>query len=358
MANIIEYVKYYRNKSFDEVSFNEVDALIFANISYINFNGYINKLPVTINELGTNYFFHVEPEKIKKLPQIERDSYNLFKTMKDTLRYKNLLITDYQKKIDGETQFGAITIRSNDWVYISFEGTNSYVSGWKEDCHLSHQFPIPSQILAKEYISRNVKLLDRKVYIGGHSKGANLAVAGAMMSSLSIKSKITSIYDFDGPGMREREFNSSEYKLIEPKIKKYLPSQSIVGMLMYSPDNFKTINSTSKLILQHNPFTWTCFGSYLIEDSLSRKSIKFGKEIKEFVKEYKEDDMQKFVYTLFKVFKKAEVEQFSHFTINKMAKCVVSLKDLKADQETKEKIFKLFNILTIFISKKSLNSKK
>ena len=345
MANINEYVKYYRNKSFNEVPFNEVDALIFSSLSYINFDGFMGNLPKTINEVGTDYFSKMPKGKLKKTAKIHRDSCHLFNTMKDTVRYKDLLITDYQKVIDRETQFGAITIRSKDWIYISFEGTNSYISGWKEDCHLSHRFPIPSQILAKEYINKNVKLSDRTIYIGGHSKGANLAVAGAMKASPSIKRRITAIYDFDGPGMREQEFNSIEYKIIESKIQKYVPNHSIVGMLMYYKDDFKTINSTAKSILQHNLFTWNCFGSFFVEDSLSRKSIRFSKEIKDFVKEYSEEEMEKFVETLFKVLKKANISQDEVITISKLAKCATHIKELKADQQTKEKIAKLFNML-------------
>lgn len=348
MANVIEYVKYYRNKSFKEVPFNEVDALIFASLSYINFNGFMNKLPQSINELATTFFNKMTPEKIKKTAKIHRDSCHLLNAMKDTIRYKDLLITDYQKVIDKETQFGAITIRSKDWLYISFEGTNSYISGWKEDCHLSHRFPIPSQILAREYINRNVKLYDRTIYIGGHSKGANLAVAGSLKAYPSIRRRISAIYDFDGPGLREKEFNTIDYKIIEPKIKKYVPNHSLVGMLMYSKPDFKTINSNAKSILQHNLFTWNCFGSFFVEDSLSRKSVKLSKEVKSFVSEYSEEEMEKFIESLFKVLKQANISQDDVITISKLAKCLTHIKDLKTDDKTKEKIAKLFNILIDF----------
>lgn len=345
MANIIDYVRYYRNKDFNEVPFNEIDALIFANLSYLNFDKCISTLPKTLNELASDYFSIMTPEKVKKTARVYRDSHYLLNAMKGTKRYKDLLISDYQKVIAKETQFGAITIRSKSFMYISFEGTNSYLSGWKEDCHLSHRYPIPSQLLAKDYINRNVRLSDRIVYIGGHSKGANLAVAGAMKAFPSIKRRIKEIYDFDGPGMREKEFNTPEYKSIEPKIKKYVPNHSIIGVLMYYPNNFKTINSTAKSILQHNPYTWPCFGSFFIEDSLSRKSARFSREIKKFVKEYPEEEMEKFVETIFKVFKKAGIEQTEVISLSKFAKCITHIKDLKTDEKTKEKALKLVSML-------------
>lgn len=345
MANIVEYVKYYRNKTFDEVPLNEVDALIFANIAYLRLGSSVNQLPKTINEVATEYFQEMTSEKIKEEYKIYRDSHHLLNSLKETKRYKEVLITDYEKRIEQEIQFGAITFRTKDWVYIAFEGTNSIISGWKEDCHLSHRFPIPSQVLAKEYINRNIKISDKKIYIGGHSKGGNLAVAGAMKANLSIKKRITTIFDFDGPGMREKEYNSLEYKLIEPKIHKIVPNHSVIGMLMYYPPKFKTINSTAKSVLQHNPFTWPCFGSYFIEDSLSRKSARFSRDIKKFVKEYTEEEMEQFVETLFEVFKKANINQTDVMNVSKIAKCIKHIRDLKTDEKTIEKAQKLFNML-------------
>ena len=82
MANIIDYVRYYRNKSFDELPFNEVDALILANISYLNFDKCIGNLPRTISEIAKDYFPKISQEKLKKEMKIYRDSHNLFNVMK------------------------------------------------------------------------------------------------------------------------------------------------------------------------------------------------------------------------------------------------------------------------------------
>ena len=42
MANIIDYLKKYGNSSFEEESFNELDAAIFARLSYIDYASLIN----------------------------------------------------------------------------------------------------------------------------------------------------------------------------------------------------------------------------------------------------------------------------------------------------------------------------
>ena len=42
MKGIIYYLKKYGNKSFKELPFNEIDSLIFAQISYLNLDVFAN----------------------------------------------------------------------------------------------------------------------------------------------------------------------------------------------------------------------------------------------------------------------------------------------------------------------------
>ena len=65
MANFIDYCKYYGDKSFSEVPFNDVDALILAELSYLNFSEVISTLPNTIEKVSRTYFNIVTNEKIK-----------------------------------------------------------------------------------------------------------------------------------------------------------------------------------------------------------------------------------------------------------------------------------------------------
>ena len=55
MKNIFNYIKKYGNKKFLEEPFNEVDNLVFASLSYVDFD--IDKVNnLTIEEIGNNYF--------------------------------------------------------------------------------------------------------------------------------------------------------------------------------------------------------------------------------------------------------------------------------------------------------------
>ena len=68
------------------------------------------------------------------------------KVLKNSKRYYHSKLYSYVSTVQDTGQFGALTIRlPNKVTFVSFEGTDSTVSGWKEDFELMYQFPIYSQ---------------------------------------------------------------------------------------------------------------------------------------------------------------------------------------------------------------------
>ena len=65
MPNFIDYTKYYGDKSFEEVPFNDIDALILAELSYLNLSDVSDEFPNTIEKISKSYFYVVTNEKIK-----------------------------------------------------------------------------------------------------------------------------------------------------------------------------------------------------------------------------------------------------------------------------------------------------
>ncbi len=82
-------------------------------------------------------------------------------------------------------------------------GTDDTIVGWKEDFNMSYQHPIPAQIQAVSYIDEVAAQTKKKIRIGGHSKGGNLAVYGAARCKSKFKKRIINIYNNDGPGFDE-----------------------------------------------------------------------------------------------------------------------------------------------------------
>lgn len=345
MPNFIDYTKYYGDKSFEEVPFNDIDALILAELSYLNLSDVSDEFPNTIEKISKSYFYVVTNEKIKNKKNVYKYAHELFGYVKDAPRFKNIEMINYSRIVDSKKQFGAITFKCKDWIYISYEGTNEYMSGWREDFDLSNTFPVPSQKLAAEYLISEAKKYD-KIYVGGHSKGGNLAVAAALQADEKVREKIITVYDFDGPGFREKEFNSESFQKLIPKIKKYTPEVSVVGMILYSTPNYIVVKSNYKGILQHHAMSWQCFGSYFIPAKQSKNSIKFNNSIKEFLKNNTEEELKEFVKAIFEVLQKSDINSTETVTIKKIIKCVNCVRELKTyDPKTKDKLLKLFNIV-------------
>ena len=126
MANIIDYLKKYGNSSFEEECFNELDAAIFARLSYIDYASLINsrKYYSKKNLLKLS-------EKIIKLNDSARFRLNednvLLQTVSTSTRYKDIYIRTYVKQTDQKKvkQFSAITFinksKRNNFILISFE---------------------------------------------------------------------------------------------------------------------------------------------------------------------------------------------------------------------------------------------
>ena len=79
---------------------------------------------------------------------------NMYNIIKDTARYKDLLLR-HQVNInnkENEEQFSAITIVIPDGsICVSFRGTDDTIIGWKEDCNLSVYETVPAQKDGVEY---------------------------------------------------------------------------------------------------------------------------------------------------------------------------------------------------------------
>lgn len=352
MANIMEYVTYYGDKTFDEIPFNDIDALIFTQFCYIELDNFLTPktMPITIEKLSKSYFLKVRQEDMKHRPKFYRETYELFNSLKNTKRYKNIEIHNYQNIIDSEKQFGAMTFRnSKKWAYIAFEGTDTSIIGWKEDFNLSHQFPIPSQQVAINYLENEIKFLDKNIYVGGHSKGGNLSLVSVMKSSSFVRHRVKNIYSFDGPGLREREYHSLAYKRIQNKIKMFVPSESIVGMLLNHDLKYEVVKSSSKGLWQHDPFSWQCFGSVFVKDDLSKKSIIFSKSIKQFLEKMPDEERAQFIEAVFTLLDNAGIKNTESLTLSKILKCISGIGDLTEDKKIKDQLKSIFGIILDYL---------
>ncbi len=335
--NIFSYIDKYSSKNFQEEPFNEVDNIIFSTLSYIDLNNYVshNKSnKKTIEQVGNNYF-QDHPNKEKTI-LATKNALKVLKYIKNTLRYKNLLLYNYCYIGDKEQQFSAITIEiNNHLIYVSFEGTDGLISGWKEDFMMSYKFPVLSQRRAIDYINKNFLFTNKKIILGGHSKGGNLALVSGMYANFFIKRKIINIYNNDGPGLINKQFNSKKYLSIKNKLIHIIPNYSVFGLIFNHDNSYIVIKSTKKNIFAHDFATWVVEKNTFQRSTLSTLSIAIEKGCAKWLNKYDYQKREKFIKNLFQTFEELNITNLMDFNNNKKLIIDLIMKSQNIDNEIK-----------------------
>lgn len=323
MNNIDTYLEYYGNQSFNTHPFNDIDNIIFTTFAY---------LPIKIN--------FEESKTVKQIIDLIKDSKILGRSAKNAVkllnqienlnRYKEIKFRNYISVVNENTQFCAITITFDSSCYVAFKGTDNTLIGWKENFELLYTYPTNAQLLASNYLNQTIKNTDEIIYVGGHSKGGNLAMASVMETTPKIYRKIKQIYNNDGPGFLKEQFLSANFQKIKPKLKNIIPEESMVGILLYN-DNYQVVKSSAQAIAGHFPSTWQCFGSFLVKSSLSNPNRKIEEKVRTYIESTTLENRKKVIEEFFDILAESGIKEFKE------------LKDLKPS-EINDMISKIKNI--------------
>lgn len=343
MGTIDTYLKKYGKYTFLEEEFNEVDATILSLISYVNFTDIVPGIKegkILLKDAAKIYFEKNTKKEIAHNLISVRSAIYLLEKLAATKRYQNLYLYNYHYEVTFDMQFGAMCIKLPDKsVYISFEGTDSYVSGWKEDFMFSYMFPTNAQKEAVRYLNKVVGLFSPKIYVGGHSKGGNLALVASMFCKSIVRHKIKKVFNYDGPGLRKKEFESKEYKKISSKLVTYVPKSSLVGMLLRHSDNYIVVDSKNKNVMQHDATSWIVEDKSFKRTEISNFSKKIEKGVLNWLDKNDDKKREKFVSSFFSVLKKAEINDLNEFRKTKLNCMIKILKETKnLDKETRSMI--------------------
>ena len=253
--NLISYVRKYKENTFDEVPFNNIDALIFAELAYVNF-GY---------DVKGEDFIHFRELKIENPKEYFFGSFDavnnrkLLLLIKDSKRYADVQVGLCEELVDYDTnlQFNSVTfILPGGNFYIAYRGTDLSINGWKEDFLIAYKDDIPGTKPATEYIHKVCKRLNGRFYVGGHSKGGNLAVCAALNMDKMLNIRLLDVFTFDGPGAAKEIQDYDNWELVLPKVKKFLTNNDIIGVVYNKIENAKIVSSTGILLGGHDLFKW------------------------------------------------------------------------------------------------------
>lgn len=343
MANVCDYIKWRGDLDLEKSDFNEIDNLILSRFSYFPFDNIIEENEVvTIKELSERF----NKQDINKLPILWKDDVDLFPLMGQSKRFGEMLATKYINKIDveQEKQFSAITVlMPDDTIFVSYRGTDNTIVGWKEDFNMSFKSHIASQISAKEYLEIIAKEYpDKKIRIGGHSKGGNIAVYAATFVSNEIKDRIINVYNNDGPGFCEDVIETPEYQETIKTVHTYIPQSSIIGRLMNHKEKYTVVESVQKGIMQHDLYSWQVLGKEFVTlKELTDGSEFVDKTIKGWLENVEPAKREQVIDVVFDILNATDAQTMKDLKANWFSSGRVIMTSYKnIDNETKDMIWK------------------
>ena len=202
-----------------------------------------------------------------------------------------------------QEQFSALTYNLYDKNYfIAYRGTDDTIIGWKEDFNLAIKDVVPAQKDAVVYLENVADKLKGSFFIGGHSKGGNLAIYATAMVSSKIKKHVEKIYNFDGPGFSSKKINSPEFTEIIPKIKSYFPHFAIIGMVFYRAGSYSIVDSSESGMMQHDPMSWNvCGNKFIMLENFHSASEYLSKTLNSCIDQLEQNQIELLIETIFEI---------------------------------------------------------
>ena len=338
MANIVDYLKWRGDVPFEISPFNEVDALVLCELVYSPFEGLVPgpglKEKISIEDLCDRFFLKFSDEELLKRVALTKLAPFLMKEMAHSKRFGGMKIAGFMNEVDAEnqSQFSVCTFYVPDGtIFVAFKGTDDSLVGWKEDFNMCFSPGTGGQLKAVKYLNHNLARTMKPIRTGGHSKGGNFAVYGSAFSKTHIKDSIIDIYNFDGPGFIPELLKTPEYKHIVKRIHKFIPEESIIGLLMYTKSKTKVVASTAKGINQHDPMSWQVLkDKFEYKDKVAASSEVIDEIITKWSMQFDYDTRAAFVDVFFASLQSSGATRLSELTSSKVRSVASLTKEIQS----------------------------
>ncbi|MCR4879682.1 MAG: DUF2974 domain-containing protein [Bacilli bacterium] len=346
--NINSYIKVNKNKSFEELPFNYVDGLILSELSYIN-------LDILLYRKDELKLKDIDKSKLnKKVFERSVDASKnkiMLNLMIDAPRYQDLIVRDVERSFSSEegNQFLAMTIKFPDGrLFLSYRGTDTTLTGWKEDAFLIYKDTILAQDEAIEYALRLLRGKKIPFYLAGHSKGGNLAFYTALNLPSKEAEYLIEAYSYDGPGFKDGIENYPSYHNVINKMVKFRTYNNVIGSFFNNMKKYKVVHSTGLLFGGHDPFYWQVGkdNDFIYKKDISKTSKKYSKRVMNWLESLTYEDRKLATDALFDLFDSSETiyDLFKNF-----GKDIIHRNERLKDYTEEEKI-KLRVIIRRFLA--------
>ena len=310
MKNMLDYIKEFGHVSFEERAFSEIDALVLTELEYLPLEKVVpsdenGENFVTVKEIA-EYMQEHKQELFDENPMmITQERHEVSQVIADAPRFQSLKFFGVVSEWDKDTtkQFAAITVEVEPSVrLVVFRGTDETLIGWKEDFLMTYSPLVAAQTDAKEYLAKQASLWDGDLMISGHSKGGNLAIYAAATQVEDVQLRIVDIFCFDSPGLYRSVLETKGYQNIVPLAMRYIPQDSLVGLMLESEVPYVIVKSNATGAMQHSAMTWEIEdGQFIKMEKLTKNSQLNDQTFKKWTESVSDEELELFWNVFFEL---------------------------------------------------------
>ena len=310
MKNMLDYIKEFGHVSFEERAFSEIDALVLTELEYLPLEKVVPSDEngedfVTVKEIA-EYMQEHKQELFDENPMmITQERHEVSQVIADAPRFQSLKFFGVVSVWDKDTtkQFAAITVEVEPSVrLVVFRGTDDTLIGWKEDFLMTYSPLVAGQTDAKEYLAKQASLWDGDLMISGHSKGGNLAIYAAATQVEDVQLRIVDIFCFDSPGLYRSVLETKGYQNIVPLAMRYIPQDSLVGLMLESEVPYVIVKSNATGAMQHSAMTWEIEdGQFIKMEKLTKNSQLNDQTFKKWTESVSDEELELFWNVFFEL---------------------------------------------------------
>ena len=310
MKNMLDYIKEFGHVSFEERAFSEIDALVLTELEYLPLEKVVpsdenGENFVTVKEIA-EYMQEHKQELFDENPMmITEERHEVSQVIADAPRFQSLKFFGVVSVWDKDTtkQFAAVTVEVEPSVrLVVFRGTDETLIGWKEDFLMTYSPLVAAQTDAKEYLAKQASLWGGDLMVSGHSKGGNLAIYAAATQVEDVQLRIVDIFCFDSPGLYRSVLETKGYQNIVPLAMRYIPQDSLVGLMLESEVPYVIVKSNATGAMQHSAMTWEIEdGQFIKMEKLTKNSQLNDQTFKKWTESVSDEELELFWNVFFEL---------------------------------------------------------
>lgn len=360
MANVVDYLHWRGDLTFEKDPFNNVDNLILSILSYMGFGGIVpserSEKRVQLGDACAKIL-----KKLKNDPSIiagfSRVDGTFLEALVDAPRFANIELGRYVDRINVEKslQFAAFTAYlPTGQMFVSFRGTDGTLVGWRENLNLSFQVTSADKSAAlylekriREHLAEGNSNTCANVMVGGHSKGGNLAAYAATVCPKELLGTIDRVWSNDGPNMCPELLHTTAHQVLGDKYIRILPEFSVVGMIFDDPSVPKLIVKSSETgMMAHDGVSWQVMrNTFEFADDFQLECKKINEAFSAWYKDLPLSEREHFTNELFDALSAGGAIYFSDIISSPANLQPVVTALTKTEKQTKEIFFDLLSSL-------------